>query len=74
MQMRSYFIVIYVDPNTAPKITQVRLHANAFLFHCNPNTGPKITQIRLHANAFLFHCNSRDARKWDLKKHRFAFM
>ena len=34
MQMRSYFIVIYVDPTTAPKITQVRLHSNAFLLHC----------------------------------------
>ena len=33
----------------APKITQVRLHANAFLFHCasisNKTTAPKITQV-----------------------------
>ena len=31
MQMRSYFILIHVAPDTAPKITQVRLHANKLM-------------------------------------------
>ena len=56
MLMRSYFIVIHVDPNRAPKMTQVRLHSNAFPLHCisrgNENAS-KITQMCLHANAFL---------------------
>ena len=35
MQTRSYFIVICVDPNAAPKVTQVRPHVNACVFRCN---------------------------------------
>ena len=62
MRMRSYFTVFQAATKTAPKITQLRLHANALLFsiviYVDPNTAPKITQVRLHANAFLFHCIS----------------
>ena len=34
MQMRSYFKLFQAATKMAPKITQVRISANAVLFHC----------------------------------------